>query len=133
MVQGSALREWSPSSALREWSPSSALREWSPSSALREWSPYYHMKTKMSFFYVYVLLLKDKKLYIGFTSDLKNRIELHQKGNVDSTRPRLPLKLIFYEAYKNKYDALRREKYLKTSKGKNTLKAMLREYFSFKN
>jgi predicted GIY-YIG superfamily endonuclease len=36
--------------------------------------------------------------------------------------------LIFYEAYKNKYDALRREKYLKTTKGRTTLKSMLREF-----
>ena len=84
----------------------------------------------MHFFYVYVLLLRDDKFYIGFTSNLRNRITLHQKGKVDSTRPRLPLELIFYEAYKNKYDALRREKYLKTSKGKTTLNSMLKEYLN---
>lgn len=41
----------------------------------------------------------------------------------------MPVELVFYEAYRNKYDALRREKYLKTSKGKSTLKNMLREFF----
>jgi predicted GIY-YIG superfamily endonuclease len=35
---------------------------------------------------------------------------------------------VFYEVYRNKFDALRREKYLKTTKGKTTLKAMLKEY-----
>jgi putative endonuclease len=45
-----------------------------------------------------------------------------------ATAPRRPFELTFYEAYRNKYDALRREKYFKTSKGKTTLKAMLREH-----
>ncbi|PIU08632.1 MAG: hypothetical protein COZ85_03720 [Candidatus Moranbacteria bacterium CG_4_8_14_3_um_filter_34_16] len=45
----------------------------------------------MSFFYVYVLLLKDGKFYVGFTSNLRNRIQLHKKSKVESTRPRLPL------------------------------------------
>ncbi|HBO99685.1 MAG: GIY-YIG nuclease superfamily protein [Candidatus Uhrbacteria bacterium GW2011_GWF2_41_16] len=81
-------------------------------------------------FYVYVLWCADKKFYIGYTEDLKKRIVLHKKGLVISTHPRLPVRLIFYEVYLNKYDALRREIYLKTSKGKTTLKSMLREFLS---
>ncbi len=76
----------------------------------------------MQFYYVYVLYShKDKKFYIGFTENLKKRYLEHQQGRVPSTASRLPIELIFYEAYKNKYDALRREKYLKSSKGKTTL------------
>ncbi len=81
-------------------------------------------------FYVYILLCADKKFYVGFTEDLRNRIDLHKNGHVASTRPRRPINLIFYEAYLDKYDALRREIYLKTSKGKTTLRSMLREYLS---
>lgn len=80
-------------------------------------------------FYTYILLSKkDGKFYIGFTSDLRKRIIEHKSGNVKSTKGSLPVKLIFYECYLCKYDALRREKYLKTSKGKTTLRSMLREY-----
>jgi len=80
-------------------------------------------------YYVYVLLgKKDKKFYTGFTQNLKERIKKHEKGEIFATKPRLPLKLIFYEAYLNKYDTLRREKYLKSEKGKTTLRSMLREY-----
>ncbi len=83
----------------------------------------------MKFFYVYVLYgFKDKEYYVGFTENLKKRYAEHKQGKVTSTFPRLPLEPIFYEAYKNKYDALRREKYLKSSKGKTTLKSMLREF-----
>ena len=79
-------------------------------------------------YYVYVLLsLKDKKLYIGYTTDLRKRFSEHKQGKVKSTRSRRPLKLIFYEAYKSNEDAKRREQYFKTSKGKSTLYIMLRD------
>jgi putative endonuclease len=74
------------------------------------------------------LSLKDNKFYIGSTSDLKKRFAAHQKSFVDATKNRLPVLLIFYEAYLNKYDAIRREDYFKSSKGKITLRTMLKEY-----
>lgn len=81
-------------------------------------------------YYVYILRSqKDRKLYIGYTSNLKHRLIKHQKGLVKSTRPRLPMELIFYEFYINQKDALRRERYLKTNQGKKTLKIMLHCYF----
>ena len=81
------------------------------------------------FHYVYVLRsLKDNKFYTGYSSDLKKRFREHQEGTVTSTKSRAPFELVFYEAYRNKYDAMRREKYLKTSKGKSTLRQMLREF-----
>lgn len=80
-------------------------------------------------YYVYVLLSKkDKKFYIGFTENLPERLRKHKRGEIFATKGRLPLILIFYETYLDKYDALRREKYLKTNKGKTTLRSMLREY-----
>ena len=88
---------------------------------------YFFMKLK--FYYVYILLSKkDHKFYVGFTEDLVQRFRLHNDGKVNSTKSRRPLELIFYEAYKNKYDALRREKYFKTSKGKTTIQSMLKEF-----
>jgi len=77
--------------------------------------------------YVYVLLSeKDGKFYIGFTSDLKRRLKEHKDGKAQSTKSRHPLKLLFYEAHLSEKDARRRESYFKTSKGKATLKQMLR-------
>lgn len=44
----------------------------------------------------YVLLsLKDNKQYIGFTKDFRNRIKLHQSGQIKATKDRLSVKLIF--------------------------------------
>ena len=74
-------------------------------------------------FYVYILLsLKDKKFYIGFSSDLRRRMIEHYAGKVVSTKNRRPLRLIGYEAYKTKSEAQRREKFLKTSDGKKDIK-----------
>jgi len=87
------------------------------------------MTTEM--FKVYVLLSKkDSKFYIGFTENLEKRLERHFHGKIQATKSRLPLELVFFEAYRNKYDALRREKYLKSTKGKRTLRLMLQEFLT---
>ncbi len=65
-------------------------------------------------YYVYVLhSVKDKKLYIGCTSDLKRRFEQHNEGENISTKSRRPFKLVYYESYLSKKDAMIREKKLK--------------------
>ncbi len=84
-------------------------------------------------FYVYILRsIKDlNEIYVGYTTNLRERFSLHQKGLVRSTKPYRPWKLIFYEAYISKADAKRREKYLKTAKGKRTLKLILQDTLRF--
>lgn len=67
--------------------------------------------------YVYSLERKDG-FYIGCTNDLKDRLYRHQKGQVEATADRLPVKLIFYFAIDNKYKAFEFEKYLKTGSGR---------------
>ena len=80
-------------------------------------------------FYVYILKsLKDGNFYIGYSSNLKRRIQEHSNGKVKSTRNRRPLKLICYEAYLDKETALGREKYLKTSDGKIEINRRLKKY-----
>lgn len=77
-------------------------------------------------YYIYILKSKfDNKFYTGFTSDLRKRLKEHEKGNVDSTKNRRPLELIYYEAYKYKTNALLREKFLKTTRGKLQLRKQL--------
>lgn len=79
-------------------------------------------------YYVYILKsLKDKDLYIGRSDDLKRRINEHIKGKVDATKNRLPVELVFYESFKSRPDSIRRENYFKTTKGKRSLKIMLKE------
>ena len=82
-------------------------------------------------YYTYVLLsTKDGKFYTGCTSNLRKRLEEHNKGMVQSTKHRIPLDLIYYEACICKEDAYRRERYLKTGKGKRYIRNRIKVYLS---
>lgn len=82
-------------------------------------------------YYVYLLQSdKNNQIYTGLTDNLKRRLQEHKNGKVRTTNRLLPIHLIFYEAFINKDDAMRRERYLKSTKGKNTIKLMLREYLT---
>jgi len=77
-------------------------------------------------FYTYVLRSeKDGRLYIGYSKDLKIRLQKHRKGQVPATRHRRPLKLIYFEACLSKKGAIEREKQLKTGYGRAYLKRRL--------
>ena len=82
-------------------------------------------------YYIYILKSKmDNQLYTGYTHDLKQRLKSHNDGKVVSTKNRLPLELIYYEACHNQQDATHREKYLKTAWGKRYLKNRLKNYLT---
>ena len=82
-------------------------------------------------YYTYVIQSeKDDNLYVGFTKDLKRRFEKHSKGQVESTRDRRPLNLIYYEACLSQDDATKREKYLKSYHGRIFLKNRLKSYLT---
>lgn len=81
--------------------------------------------------YVYILeSKKDGNRYTGYTADLESRLEEHQKGRVESTKNRQPLKLIYYEACLSQEDATHREKYLKTHHGRQFLANRLESYLT---
>ena len=81
--------------------------------------------------YVYVLRsLKNKRLYTGVTSDLRRRIiEHNNKLGGAYTSKNSPFKLIFYEAYLEKSDAITAEKFFKTGYGREVLREKLATYF----
>lgn len=77
---------------------------------------------------VYILLSKrDHRMYIGYTTNLTARVKDHNKGGTTSTSKRRPLILVYAEFHSSKKDALRRERYFKSTAGKKGLKLMLRE------
>ena len=82
-------------------------------------------------YYTYVLQSDiDGKFYAGYTKDLKLRFDQHNKGLVESTRNRRPLRLIYYEACLHQGDALQRERYFKTYNGKRFLHKRLKSYLT---
>jgi putative endonuclease len=82
-------------------------------------------------FYFYILKsLVNKKLYLGYTPDLKKRLESHNKGLNKATKPNIPYGLVYYSAFVSKKDALECEKYFKTTSGWKRLKNMLKDTLS---
>lgn len=80
-------------------------------------------------FYTYVLLSqKDNQWYTGYASDLKKRVQQHNKGLDYSSSKRRPFKLIYYEACLEEIDARKRENYLKSGRGKCYLKSRLKRF-----
>lgn len=81
----------------------------------------------MKYFYTYVLISKrDNRLYIGWTDNLKSRLEKHNKGFVKATKYRKPFELIYFEGCLDKNKAIEREKQLKTGFGRLYLKKRLK-------
>ncbi len=77
-------------------------------------------------FYVYVLQSKkDRQRYIGFSADLKKRLSQHKSGKVVATKRRLPVELIYYEAFKSEKKAREQELFYKTGQGRRILNKRL--------
>lgn len=85
-------------------------------------------------YYVYVLENQnDKSFYIGYTANLKRRILEHQNGKGGrTTRIKKSWKLIYFEGYLNKQDALGRELFLKSGSGRKYLYKQLANYLKLK-
>ncbi len=87
--------------------------------------------SKIIMFYTYVLeSIKNGNLYVGYTGDLRKRLQEHNNGVNVSTKSYLPWKIIYYESCLEEEDAMRREQYLKTSQGSRMLKLRLRKYLN---
>ena len=64
--------------------------------------------------YVYILKCSDDTLYCGWTNDLNARIATHNSGKgAKYTRSRLPVKLVYFERFNSKHDAMSREWHIK--------------------
>lgn len=64
--------------------------------------------------YTYIVKCSDKTFYTGWTNDLKKRIEMHNSGKgAKYTKARLPVELVYYEAFDTKEEAMSREWHIK--------------------
>jgi len=78
-------------------------------------------------FWVYVLRsLKDGKQYTGYTKDFSRRFQEHNAGKTESTRRRRPFIVDHLEWYDDEESAKSREKYLKSGRGREELKEILK-------
>ena len=64
--------------------------------------------------YTYILECGDGTYYCGWTNDLEQRLSAHNAGKgAKYTRMRLPVKLIYFEEYETKEEAMSREWHIK--------------------
>lgn len=60
--------------------------------------------------YFYILLCKDGSFYAGYTNNLSKRLKTHNEGKgAKYTRARLPVKMIYYQPFETKQEAMRAE------------------------
>lgn len=70
-------------------------------------------------FIVYVLFSKShNKIYIGQTSDIIKRLSEHNNGLSFYTKRYIPWELVYSEKYNTRAEAMKREKQLKSQKGR---------------
>ena len=65
------------------------------------------------------------RYYIGQTSDIKKRVERHNKGYVKSTKGYRPWILVYQEKYEARSEVMAREQYLKSLKSKAKIKELV--------
>lgn len=68
-------------------------------------------------YYAYILKCSDNTLYTGYTNNLENRLDTHNKGKgAKYTRVRTPVELVYYEEFEDKIEAQKREYAIKKLK-----------------
>lgn len=73
--------------------------------------------------YVYIVECSDGTFYTGWTNNLERRIEQHSNGTgAKYTRGRGPVKLVYYEEFDEKREAMKREYEIKQYSRNDKLK-----------
>jgi putative endonuclease len=70
------------------------------------------------YWYVYILKCNNGEFYTGCTSDIEERLKRHNSGQVLATKDFLPVEIVTYIAFTDKYKAFAFEKYLKLGSGR---------------
>jgi len=79
---------------------------------------------------IYILLSsKDHRTYIGHTDNLNRRLYEHSVGQVEATKHRRPLQLLYAEKCSDIIEAKRREEYWKSGGGRRKLKSYFKNGF----
>jgi len=77
-------------------------------------------------YYIYVIKsLSHDNRYVGSTDDIDRRVKEHNKGKCRYTKGRMPWALVYKEDYDSRSEAMKREKFLKSGKGREFLDKMV--------
>ena len=77
-------------------------------------------------YYVYILHSeKNGRYYIGYTGDIETRLDKHNFGSTKSTKSGIPWKMVYYEIFKDKKEAIQREKSIKRMKSRKYIESLI--------
>ena len=70
-------------------------------------------------FFVYIIYSsKRDRYYVGYTSEIENRVAKHNSGSTTSTKSGIPWELVYREQFNSKKEAIKREKEIKKMKSR---------------
>lgn len=77
-------------------------------------------------FFTYVIQSEtDNSLYKGHCEDLSKRLQQHNSGLTISIKTKIPFKLVYFEQFNSREEAIKREKYFKSAAGRKFIKSKL--------
>ena len=77
-------------------------------------------------FFTYILQSQqDKSFYIGYSSNLEKRLREHNEGLSKYTKRKIPWKMVYFEVFETKSEAIKREVFLKKQKSVVFLKKLI--------
>ncbi|MEK9156416.1 MAG: GIY-YIG nuclease family protein [Patescibacteria group bacterium] len=84
------------------------------------------LATGRRMYQVYILQSrKNGRYYTGSTNNLKRRLAEHNSGRSEYTKPTKPFDLVYSEVFETRTQAVQRERYFKTGKGREELKNII--------
>lgn len=83
----------------------------------------------LKMYFVYILQSqKDQSFYIGQTEDLEKRLDLHNQGNSRYTARKIPWKVVYFEEFETRKEALQRENFLKKQKNRSFYESLIKNW-----
>ena len=81
-------------------------------------------------YFIYILESKtDNSFYIGQTNDLQKRLDFHNQGLSKYTSRKLPWEIVYFEEYKTRTEAIKRERFLKQQRNRSFYKSLINNWF----
>jgi len=76
--------------------------------------------------YTVYILYSDTfdSFYIGYTANVQTRLKQHNDGLTQSTKAKIPWRLVYTEIFQTKSEAIKRERFLKNQKNKSFYKRL---------
>ncbi len=79
-------------------------------------------------YFTYIIYSKSiDRYYVGYTHDLKLRLERHNSGWSRSTKSGMPWELVYQEKFETKSEAIKRENEIKRKKSRKYIEGLIKK------